>query len=69
MNDYQAVNSALNSAGIDLSADFHSLDSFKVGILVDLAKQQKYRKPRRVDLTSMGRIGVWRWQRLCLVVH
>ena len=45
MNDYLAVNSALNSAVIDLSADFHSLDSFKVGILVDLAKQQKYRNP------------------------
>lgn len=49
MNDYDATNSALNAAGIDIHSDFFTLSQFQVCTLVYLAKQQKYRKPKSAN--------------------
>lgn len=43
--DITSTLSAFNAAGIDINADFHTLTSSQVDVLVDLAKTQGYRKP------------------------
>ena len=40
---------ALNSAGIDIDADFHALPSSQVEVLVELAKADGYKKPANAN--------------------
>lgn len=47
--NYSLAEPALNAAGIDLTADFHTLVSRQVNVLSDLAKAQGYRKPNNAS--------------------
>jgi hypothetical protein len=45
---------AFNTAGIDIHANFHTLSSSQVGVIVELAKDCGYRKPKNAN-GSTGR--------------
>jgi hypothetical protein len=49
MVNYRLASPVLNSAGIDLSQGFHELRSSQVDVLVSLAQQQGYRKPKNAN--------------------
>lgn len=46
---YDLAEPHLNKAGISLTADFHTLTSSQVEVLVDLAKALNYRKPKNAN--------------------
>lgn len=47
--NYSAVSGQLNATGIDINADFHTLPSSQVEVLVTLAKENSYRKPKNAN--------------------
>lgn len=49
MINYKLAEPILNSAGINLNDDFYTLSSSKVDVLLTLAKQQSYRKPKNAN--------------------
>lgn len=60
MIDLAAALTAFNRAGIDIAADLHTLTSSQVEVIVALAKQAGYRKPR----TAPGSTGRMYFQAL-----
>ena len=50
-------------AGINLNADYHTLNSTQVGVIVDLAKQSGYQKPKNAS-GSRGRYFFYNLARL-----
>lgn len=54
MIDLDTAKTAFNAAGISLDADFHTLASSQVDVIVDLAKRAGYRKPKNAN-GSTGR--------------
>ena len=54
MIDIQSAQTAFNTAGISLKADFHTLRPDQVEIILDLAKRAGYRKPKNAN-GSTGR--------------
>ena len=52
--DYLLAAPALKEAGIDITADFSTLPSSAVSVLVEMARKQGYRKPRNAN-GSRGR--------------
>ena len=47
--DYHSASGALNSAGIDIEANFFTLTSYQIGVLLELANVQGYRKPKNAN--------------------
>jgi hypothetical protein len=54
MIDLDTALNAFNTSGIKIDADFHTLTSTQVEIIVDLAKRAGYRKPKNAN-GSTGR--------------
>ena len=54
MINLRAALPAFNSAGISLKDDFHTLRSSQVEVIVQLAKESGYRKPKNAN-GSTGR--------------
>jgi hypothetical protein len=52
--DLDTALTAFNTAGIDIHANFHTLPSSQVCVIVELARQQGYRKPKNAN-GSTGR--------------
>lgn len=48
-SNLQAAMNAFNSAGIDIHADYHTLDSFQSVIIAELARHHGYRKPKNAN--------------------